>query len=77
MQLTTEIHRDKFNYPFHHDICFRAIAPIHVEAGVCSADMCVCVSDQFFLLPVGGMQGHALKVFLLVDLCLQALQILR
>lgn len=33
--------------PFHHDICFRAIAPIHVEVCVQSACVCIWVSNKF------------------------------
>lgn len=61
---------------FHHDIYLRAAAPIHVEVSVHSAYVWNCAPHQFFLLPVSGVKGHALKIFFLADLCLQALQIL-
>lgn len=53
---------------FHH-IYFSAAAPIHMEICVYSAYMCICI----FFLPVCGVQSHALEIFFLTDLRLQAL----
>ena len=55
--------------PFHRDICFKAAASIH-------ADVSEQARASVLPSPVGGVQGHALQVSFIADLCLQALQIL-
>lgn len=53
--------------PFQYDIWFSAAAAIH-------EDICVhCANLMCVFLPVCGVQGHALEVFFLSDLRLQAL----